>query len=209
MTIEDLRQYKDDELHRLGLRMRRVLSGRETTEDLAGDLARGDAAYRVLYDRYAVPLFYYIRDEVLFADEFHEFAEDAVQCVFAQIYLRVEETLPGIDLWGLLRCCAHDRARDLARSYAKLRSRRKKKGAGPTPVTTGEETADEHRRRQFNNVAPGQLESLKTREPSPDRALLDGEIEDRDLARVLNELSPDERRLVQDFYVREVSIEEL
>lgn len=206
MEHEGLTSWSDHDLHRLGIRMSRILAGQEPTDDLAGDLARGNEAYRILYDRYADSLFGYVRDEVLFADEYQELAEDTVQAVFLQLWQREEPTAEGVELWGLLRCWAHDRARDIVRSYAKLRTRRKKKDA-PAPLPVVEE--DDHRRRQFNNTAPGQLEARPARDRDPARIVLDREIGDVALARLVNELPDDERRLVEDRYLKQVPIDEL
>jgi hypothetical protein len=196
MEFEALANASDHELHRLGIRMARVLAGRESTEHFARDVSQGDAAYRILYDRYAARLFDYVRDEVLFADEYQELAEDTVQTVFLQLWQREEPTAPGVDLWGLLRCWAHDRARDLVRTYAKLRSR---KG----------ELGDEHRRRQFNNAPAAQLERRAGREPDPARAAEDLEVDDADLARVIGELPEEDRALVEDHYLKHVPIDQL
>ena len=198
MAIEGLNNASDHELHQLGIRMARVLATREPTENFALDVARGDAAYRILYERYADRLFAYVRDEVLFKDEYQELAEDTVQAVFLQLWERQEPTAPGVELWGLLRCWAHDRARDLVRAYAKLRSRRQQ-----------DDSSDEHQRRQFNNAETGRLEAKVGREPDPAHAAQDRELADADLARVLAELPEDERALVEDHYFKQVPIEEL
>lgn len=196
MEIEGLTNASDHELHRLGIRMARVLNGQEATENFAGDIARGDAAYRILYDRYAGRLFCFVRDEVVFADEYQELAEDTVQAVFLQLWMRDEPTAPGVELWGLLRCWAHDRARDLVRTYAKLRTRRARGGA-------------EHRRRHFNNPTHGKLEATPSRDGDPAGATREVELADADLARVIAELPEEERKLVEDHYLKQVPIEQL
>jgi DNA-directed RNA polymerase specialized sigma24 family protein len=196
MEIEGLTNASDHELHRLGIRMARVLNGQESTDNFARDVARGDAAYRILYDRYADRLFGFVRDEVLFADEYQELAEDTVQAVFLQLWQRDEPTAPGVELWGLLRCWAHDRARDLVRTYAKLRTRRARAGA-------------EHRRRQFNNTLPGRLDAAASRDGDPAGAARELEVADADLARLLAELPEEERRLVEDHYLKQVPIDQL
>jgi hypothetical protein len=71
----------------------------------------------------------------------------------------------------------------------------------------GEE--DQYQRRQFNNPAPGQLELKVARESDPSRRLGDQEIEDADLARILRELPEQERRIIEDHYLRQVPIEDL
>lgn len=207
MTTTNLTGLSDYDLFQLAARMRRVPEAKEPPTD--EDVARGNAAFVVLYERHADRLFYSIRDRVLFSEEYQHLIWDAVQTVFLKLFtMKAVRQQPNGDLWGLLRQIGHTRARDLVRKHAHLTTRRPKKaGTGAVPPP-----GESNHQRRHANAGAGQLEALTSREPAPDEAASPEEaraVADPDLAEVLDGLAPDLRELVEAFYLDEVPIADL